>query len=174
MATSEAETALAPVLPAKPAGRTRARLRAAFRQLRANPLALIGTIVVVLFILMAVFSPIIAPYGPDDQTDSLRQAPSVQHLFGTDNLGRDVFSRVVIGSRDIITLAGFGTLIAVILGTAIGLPLTYEGGWLEELPMRLMDSLLSLPAGMLALLLLGAVGPSRESVLLVIVIVYIP
>jgi len=172
MASAEQETALR--LVAKPPGRTAVRLRSVFRQLRANPLAFVGTVIVLVFLLMAVFGPVIAPYGPEDQSGDLRQPPSALHLFGTDNLGRDVFSRVLVGSRDIVSLAGFGTVIAVVIGTAVGLTVTYEGGWIEELTMRLMDSMLSLPAGMLALLLLGAVGPSRESVLLVIIIVYIP
>lgn len=173
MASIQPETALSPRVATRP-GRFAVRFRSAWRQLRSNPLALIGTLIVVVFLLMAVFGPIVAPYGPDDQSDQLRKPPSTEHLFGTDNLGRDVFSRVLVGSRDIISLAGFGTVIAVIIGTAVGLTVTYEGRWIEELTMRIMDSMLSLPAGMLALLLLGAVGPSRESVLLVIIIVYIP
>ena len=155
-------------------GKVAVRLRAAWRQLRRNPLALFGTVIVVLFLLMAAVGPLLTPYSYDQQTSDYRQPPSTKHWFGTDNLGRDVFSRVVAGSRDIISLAGLGTLIAVILGTALGLVVTYQGGWIEEGVMRLLDSLLALPAGLLALLLLGAVGPSRESVLLVLVIVYIP
>jgi peptide/nickel transport system permease protein len=171
MTTLEQNTGVGTI---RPSNRVLVRLRAAFRQLRRNPLALVGTCIFAIFLIMAAIGPELTPYRFDQQTSDFRQPPSAAHLFGTDNLGRDVFSRVVAGSRDIMSLAGLGTLIAVFLGTALGLIVTYRGGWLEELTMRLMDSLLSLPAGLLALLLLGAVGPSRESVLLVIIIVYIP
>jgi peptide/nickel transport system permease protein len=156
-------------------GRTRQRARTAFRILRQNPLALLGTMLVLLFILMAILGPIIAPYSPYDPIPEQKQKPpSLAHPFGTDNLSRDVFSRVLVGSRDIISLAGIGTLIAVILGTGLGLIVGYIGGLLDDLMMRVFDTLLALPATLLALMLVGAVGPTRESVLLVIIIVYIP
>jgi peptide/nickel transport system permease protein len=123
---------------------------------------------------MAAIGPYLTPYRYNQLTSDLEVAPSRQHLFGTDNLGRDVFSRVVTGSRDIISLAGLGTFAAVLLGTLIGLVVAYEGGWVDETVMRLFDSVLALPAGLLALLLLGAVGPSRESILVIIIVVYIP
>ena len=148
--------------------------RVVFQLLRHNFLASIGTLIVVIFLLMALVGPLLTYYSYDQLTDDLKQPPSLHHVFGTDDLGRDVFSRVVAGSRDIISLAGLGTAIAVIFGTAIGLVVSYEGGWLEEIVMRLFDSILALPAGLLALLILGAIGPSRESILWVIIIVYIP
>ncbi len=119
--------------------------------------------------------PFVAPYGANEQTASeARQPPSTSHFFGTDNLGRDVFSRVMLGARDILALAGLGTLLAVILGTTVGLFSGYVGSWLDEGIMRIFDSLLALPALLLSLLLLGTLGPSRNSVLIVIVIVYTP
>ncbi|MBX3086613.1 MAG: ABC transporter permease [Anaerolineae bacterium] len=147
----------------------------AARRLLGNPLALFGTVVVIVFLLMALFAPIIAPYSYETQfKDALTQPPTWQHIMGTDNLGRDVFSRIVYGSREIISLAGIGTIIAVFLGTVIGMAVSYRGGIVEELTMRLMDSLLAIPASLLALLLVGAVGVSRESVILVLIVVYIP
>jgi peptide/nickel transport system permease protein len=152
-----------------------AALRNAFRKLRSNPLALIGTIIVALFLIIAIAAPIIAPYPFDAQNISNKlKPPSAEYIFGTDNFGRDVFSRVIYGSRDIIGLAGFSTVIAIFLGTVLGLVVGYRGGWVDEIAMRLMDSILALPAGLLALLLLGAIGPTRESVIPVIIIVYIP
>jgi peptide/nickel transport system permease protein len=145
------------------------------RRLLQNPLALVGTITVALFLLMAIFAPLVAPYPYDQQfTEALQQPPSWAHLMGTDNLGRDVFSRIVYGSREVISLAGVGTLIAVILGTLVGMSVAYRGGLVEELTMRLIDSLLSIPASLLALLMVGALGISRESVIVVLVVVYIP
>jgi peptide/nickel transport system permease protein len=148
--------------------------RAIWKALRNNFLASVGTVIVVLFFVMAAVGPLLTTYRFDQLTGDVRKPPSLQHIFGTDNLSRDVFSRVVAGSRDIISLAGVGTAVAVILGTLIGLIVSYEGGWLEEIVMRLFDSILALPAGLLALLLLGAVGPSRESILGIIIVVYIP
>src|SRR5258706_10835499 len=139
MATSEQGAKLLNAPPARPPGRSvrlYVRLRSALRQLRSTPLALFGTLIVILFLLMAAIGPLIAQYGLEDQSSDLRKPPSAEHVFGTDNLGRDVFSWILVGSRDIISLAGFGTVIAVILGTTVGLLATYEGGWIEEIVMR--------------------------------------
>jgi peptide/nickel transport system permease protein len=145
------------------------------RSLYAQPASAVGTSIVLLFVLLAIFGPLIAPYGATQQILSeARQPPSAAHFFGTDRLGRDVFSRVILGTRDILSLAGLGTLLAVCVGTLFGLYSGYRGGWFDEGLFRVFDSLLAIPALLLALLLLGTVGPSRESVLLVIVIVYTP
>jgi peptide/nickel transport system permease protein len=151
------------------------RLRLAFRKLYEKPASAFGTTVFLLFLLAALIGPFIAPYGVNQSiAEDALQPPSAAHWFGTDNLGRDVFSRVILGAREIVLLAGLGTLLAVIAGMIIGLMSSYKGGWLDEIIMRLFDSLLSLPALLLALLLLGILGPSRNSVLIVIVVVYTP
>lgn len=143
--------------------------------LYSQPTSALGTTVVLFFIILALFGPLIAPYDATDLIPgAARQAPSSEYWFGTDRLGRDVFSRVVLGSRDIIGLAGLGTLIAVIVGTLFGLVSGYRGGLFDEILFRIFDSLLAMPALLLALLLLGTVGPSRNSVLIVIAIVYTP
>ena len=135
----------------------------------------IGTSIVLIFLAIAVIGPVIAPYRANaQQVDGAGLPPSAEHWFGTDNLGRDVFSRIVLGARDILLIAGVGTILAVILGTSLGLLSGYRGGWLDEILMRLFDSLLAIPALLFALLLLGVVGPSRMSILIVIIIVYIP
>jgi peptide/nickel transport system permease protein len=125
--------------------------------------------------LIAIAGPLLAPYGLNEQiVEDASQAPSPSHLFGTDHLGRDVFSRVILGARDLLLLTGSGTALAVLFGVVIGLTSGYLGGTLDEVVMRLFDSLLSLPALLLALLLLGTLGPSGTSVLLVIAVLYIP
>jgi peptide/nickel transport system permease protein len=140
-----------------------------------NPAHGFGLLVFLFFLLLALFGPFVAPYSHNDQVVAdARSAPSSAHWFGADHLGRDVFSRVILGARDIFALAGTGTLLAVALGTSLGLLSGYRGGWFDELLMRFFDSVLALPALLLALLLLGTLGPSRQSVLLVIVAVYIP
>lgn len=155
--------------------RKRRRFFTFLRTLLRRPAHAIGTILFALFVLAAIFGPYIAPYGSNQQiVADARQAPSGMHWFGVDHLGRDVFSRVLLGARDIFLLAGTGTLLAVAIGTSLGLLSGYRGGWFDEILMRFFDSLLALPALLLALLLLGTLGPSRQSVLLVIVVVYIP
>ena len=151
------------------------RFRFILRQLYKTPTAAFGTTVFLLFLLLALIGPFMAPYSANEQVPSeARQPPSAAHLFGTDNLGRDVFSRVLLGAREILILAGLGTLSAILAGTLIGLVSAYQGGWLDEVVMRFFDGLLALPALLFALLLLGILGPSVWSVLVVIFIVYTP
>lgn len=151
------------------------RLAAIFRKLYEKPASAIGTTIFLLFLLVALTGSFIAPYGENQSIASdARQPPSATHWFGTDNLGRDVFSRVILGARDILALSGLGTLLAVISGTFFGLITGYQGAWLDETIMRFFDSLLAMPALLLALLLLGILGPSGSSVLIVILIVYTP
>lgn len=145
------------------------------RKLFARPASALGTTIVLAFLLMTIAAPLLAPYSATDQiSGAARQAPSAAHWFGTDRLGRDVLSRVIWGAQDVLGLAGLGTLMAVILGAIIGLFSGYKGGWIDEVIFRFFDSLLAMPALLLALLLLGTVGPSRNSVMIVIVVVYTP
>lgn len=151
------------------------RLLVAFSSLFARPAWAAGTTITIIFVLLAVTGPFLAPYGANQMiSGAARQPPSPAHWFGTDHLGRDVFSRVVLGAREILTLSGLGTLLAVISGTAIGLVSGYKGEWLDEVIMRFFDSLLALPALLFALLLLGILGPSNNSILIVLVVVYTP
>jgi peptide/nickel transport system permease protein len=144
-------------------------------RLYTQPASAFGTTVFLFFVIIALIGPFIAPYSATEQIRAdARQAPSAAHFFGTDRLGRDVFSRVIIGSRDILELAGLGTLLAVLTGTLFGLVSGYKGGLFDEILFRLFDSLLAMPALLLALLLLGTIGPSRNSILAVIVVVYTP
>jgi peptide/nickel transport system permease protein len=135
----------------------------------------VGATIFLIFLLAALFGPLLTPYGATQQiSGDARQPPSAQHWLGADRLGRDVFSRIVLGARDIISLAGAGSLSAVVLGTAFGLAGGYRGGLFDEILFRIFDSFLALPALLIALLLLGTIGPSREGVVVVIVVVYTP
>lgn len=145
------------------------------RSLYRRPASALGTTLVLLFLALAVAAPWLAPYSATQQIAAhARQPPSADHWFGADRLGRDVFSRIIWGAQEVLGLAGAGTLLAVLLGTGIGLFSGYQGGWLDEVIFRFFDSLLAMPALLLALLLLGTVGPSRYSVLIVIIVVYTP
>lgn len=145
------------------------------RSLYARLPSALGTSIVLFFVLLMPAAPLITPYSATEQVASdARQPPSAEHWFGADRLGRDVFSRVVWGAQDVLGLAGLGTLLAVVIGAVVGLFSSYKGGLIDEVIFRFFDSLLAMPALLLALLLLGTVGPSRSSIIIVIVVVYTP
>jgi len=147
----------------------------ALRALFARPGSAIGSALVVAFLLLAAFGPLIAPYGANEQVlAEARRPPSLARPFGTDHLGRDVYSRVLLGARDIVTVAGLGSLVAVAIGATVGLLASFLGGWVEEVTFRVFDALLAMPALLLALLLLGMLGPSRANVLIVLTLAYVP
>jgi peptide/nickel transport system permease protein len=146
-----------------------------FRRLRRYPATLIGFCIVGFFVLMAIIGPWVAPYSYTEQDLPNRlQPPSPEHWFGTDQFGRDIFSRILVGSRDVLLIAGLGTALAVLLGLSLGLFASYFGGAFDEISMRFMDILLSIPALMLAMIILGTVGSSRINVVLVVGFLYIP
>ncbi len=149
--------------------------RRAWGRLRRNPAALVGTIVFLLFLLTAVFGPLVAPYDFQAQNIAERlRPPGPGHLFGTDQYGRDIFSRILAGSGSIFLLSGIGTLIAAFIGVTIGLFSGFYGRFWDEALMRLLDVLLSFPPLLFALLLLATVGPSPLNLLLVIAVLYVP
>ena len=139
------------------------------------PTTIAGLSVVLLFLVTAILGPLLVPYKYSDQNLSDRlQPPSPLHWFGTDELGRDIFSRIVVGSRDVYLVAGSVAVLAVLGGVLLGLMSGYSGGLLDEVIMRLMDVLLSIPALLLSMVVLGMVGPSRISVVFVVGLLYIP
>ncbi len=145
------------------------------RQLASRPISLLGLVIVAVFVLMAIFGPYIAPYRYDKViSGAARAAPSAEFIFGADRLGRDVFSRVLWGARDIIALPVLTSILSVIFGTCIGLFTGYYGGWIDELISRIMDALLAIPALVLALVMLGTIGPSQAGIVIVIVVLYTP
>jgi peptide/nickel transport system permease protein len=146
-----------------------------FIRLRHYPAALAGVTIVVVFILLTIFGPLLSPYGYAKQDLSNRlQPPSAEHWFGTDQFGRDILSRILVGSRDVLMIAGSGTLLSVLTGLSIGLLAGYAGGITDEFFMRLMDVLLAIPPLLLAMIILATIGPSRVNVILVVGILYIP
>ncbi len=151
------------------------RLAATLRRLRRYPATLLGFAIVGLFILLAIVGPAIAPYKYSDQVLADRlKPPSPEHLLGTDQFGRDILSRILVGSRDVFVVAGSGTLLAVLLGLALGLFSGYYGGVVDEIAMRLVDVLLAIPPLMLAMIILATLGPSRSNVIMVVGFLYIP
>ena len=150
-------------------------LPAIWGRLRRYPATLIGLIIVLITLFLAIFGPLVAPYGYTEQIPADRlQPPSAKHWFGTDQYGRDIFSRILVGSRDIYMVAGLGTALVVIMGTVVGLLSGYYGGVVDEILMRLLDVLLAVPPILLAMVLLASVGPSRINIILVIAFTRLP
>lgn len=140
-----------------------------------SPAFLVAGIIMVIYIVAALAGPVLAPYPPTKMlAGDPYEHPSAQHLLGTDNLGRDVFSRVVYGERVVLSLALSATGLAVILGTLLGLILGYVRGWVDEVVMRVMDILISIPPLILSLLILGALGASYVLIILTVAFFYVP
>jgi peptide/nickel transport system permease protein len=151
------------------------RIARGWRRLARYPATLGGLAVVAFFLVLAIFGPLVAPYRYSQQALAERlQPPSRRHLLGTDQFGRDVLSRIIVGSRDVYVVAGSGTLLAVLLGSTLGLIAGYYGRAADELIMRLADVLLAVPPLLLAMLILFSLGPSRLNVILIVGFLYVP
>ena len=128
---------------------------------RTNHAALLGLILILLMVLTAVFAPAIARYDPNKiDLIEMRRPPSPTHWFGTDDMGRDVFARVVYGSRTSLLIGFVPSLISLVLGTALGLMAGYIGGRLDGLIMRLADVVLAFPSLLLAMVVMYTLGSS--------------
>jgi len=152
-----------------------ADLRRDVRRVFSSGAFLIGFCIVLFWVGCALFGRALVPYDPfaDDMLNALLP-PSTEHWFGTDQLGRDVFSRVIAGARDILTVAPLATIISTVLGTALGLAMGYFGGLIDEILSRLVDAVLALPTVVVALLALTALGTSTVTVLIVIGFTFAP
>jgi peptide/nickel transport system permease protein len=143
------------------------------RQLLHSKPFLVGAVLLLWWIVCAVFGRSFSPYNPVN--GSLLQfnlAPSGSHWFGTDSLGRDVLSRVIVGSRDILIIAPLATLLGTAVGTAVGLVQGYFGGVVDNVVGRIVDAVLALPVVIVAFLFVVAVGPSTLTLILVIGFVF--
>ncbi len=140
-----------------------------------NPTALLGLVIVLIYLVLALFGEWIAPYPSTEQhlNDAL-QPPSSTYWLGTDQFGRDILSRVIVGSRSMILLATASTALALLLGAFTGLVAAYFGGWIDEIMMRATDVLLSFPALLLALLILSTLGSAMSYLVLCIAVVFAP
>ena len=155
--------------------KTRSRREDFRRVFFSNRLVIFGTAVMGLFILMAIFAPLIAPYDPLQQDLAGKFAPpSWAHLMGQDELGRDILSRVIYGARISLTAGLAAVSIATIVGTLIGMLAGYFGGWADSVLMRLMDIVLAFPSILLAIVIVSILGPSLPNAMLAIGIVFVP
>ena len=154
-----------------PAQAARARaLRAVWR----TPVAIIGATLVGLVVAVALMAPVLAPFSPVAQIAKPLLPPSGQHLLGTDEFGRDELSRLIWGARVSLYVGGLAVLIALALGATAGVLAGFFGGWVDDVTMRVMDVVLSLPALVLAIAITSVLGPTLTNAMLAIGIVYAP
>jgi peptide/nickel transport system permease protein len=159
---------------AKPVSRGVER-RELVRALLRSKTFLVGAAILLCWVIDAIAWPLFAPHDPQqlNPTQAL-QAPSSEHWLGTDNLGRDVFSRVLAGASSILTIAPPATVIAIVLGTIVGLAAGYYRGWVDEASMRLSEAFLAFPTVVICILALAAVGNSTLSVIVIIGLLFVP
>lgn len=143
--------------------------------LRENPMLAVSASIVALVVIAAILAPFLAGHDPTVMNAAARlKGPSLQHWFGTDQFGRDVFARVVYGSRTSLNVALVAVGTAVLLGGTIGLVTGYLGGWIDAVMMRLVDILISFPALLLALFLVAVLGPDLTNLIIAISLTRVP
>jgi peptide/nickel transport system permease protein len=154
----------------------------------ASKIAVIGLIIVLFWVFVAVFAPLLTPYSPTAQDyKAPNAAPSAAHILGADNLGRDIWSRLIYGARVVLVMlpisdtfwlpvgtAIWGVLLGLLIGSTLGLMGGYLGGWIDEVVMRLLDAMMAFPVILLYMIIIAAVGASATNVVLAIAIVGTP
>jgi peptide/nickel transport system permease protein len=142
---------------------------------KKNKRAMAGLFMVLLFLIVAVFAPWLAPYNPIEQNmQVMLEPPSLKHPFGTDEFGRDIFSRIIYGAQISLLIGIVGVLISVLFGVALGTVSGYFGGWADSLIMRFMDILMAFPSFLLALAIVSVLGPGMVNVMIAIGIFSVP
>jgi peptide/nickel transport system permease protein len=147
----------------------------ALRRLLRRRGAVVGLIVIALFVLLAVLAPLVAPYDPTAQTwTAVRKAPSLAHWFGTDDVGRDILSRVIFGARASLLAGVVSVAIAIAIGVPVGMVAGYLGGFADALLSRITDAMLACPFLILAIALAAFLGPSLTNAMIAIGITTTP
>jgi peptide/nickel transport system permease protein len=155
--------------------RQTSNLRLTLRRLSRSPGAVVGAVIVAIFLIISAGAPVVAPYSIDQANFSqARQGPSAEHLLGTDELGRDLLSRLLYGARLSLTVGLISVGIGVVIGAPLGLIAGYVGGRTDQFIMRLMDVMLAFPSILLAILMVAAFGPSLNNAMIAIGVVSVP
>lgn len=141
---------------------------------RQNPIGCIGAAVILTVIVVAVFAPLIAPYDPTAQTSKRLLSPSARNLLGTDELGRDAFSRIVFGSRISLYVGLVAVSLAFALGVTTGMLTGFFGGRIDSVAMRVVDIMFAFPGLVLAIVIAGLLGPGITNAMIAIGIIYAP
>lgn len=186
MATAEQATAPIKFEEAKP-GIFR-RIWAGLSIVYASKIAMVGFAIVMFWVIVAIFAPLFTPYTPLEQDwKAPNQGPSASHILGTDELGRDLWSRLIYGARVVLVLmpitenfwipggtAIWGVIVALMVGATLGLLGGYYGGWIDEIIMRLLDAMMAVPIILLYMIIMAALGASAVNVVIAITIVGTP
>jgi peptide/nickel transport system permease protein len=148
-------------------------LASLWRNLRRSPSGTIGLVIVAAHLLLAVLSPFLVPYDPAAfQTDAIMQSPNATHFFGTDSLGRDVFTRTLLGGRVALVVTLTAIVLALAWGSLLGMLLGFLGGWLDELVMRIVDAFLAIPEILFLLLIASIIGTDSWILILTLGFLY--
>jgi len=180
------ETAAPEVVEGKPSIFRRIQNGLAF--LFASKIAVVGLCIVMFWIVVAIFAPVFTPYTPLEQDwKAPNQGPSAEHILGTDELGRDLWARLIYGARVVLVLmpitedywipggtAIWGVIVALVVGATLGLIGGYYGGWIDEIIMRLLDAMMAVPIILLYMIIMAALGASALNVVIAITIVGTP
>ena len=144
-------------------------------QLSKNKMAMIGLVILLIEVLIAIFATQIAPYGYQEiDPTALRQVPSAKHWFGTDEIGRDIFSRVVVGTRYSLSMGIIATAISSVIGIVIGAVAGFAGGWIDNIIMRALDVIQSLPGMLLTIVMSAVLGSGYFNTILALSVGAIP
>ena len=164
-------TAVTDIAPRRPPS----RLVRIWRWMKSDPRAVLSISYLVMLLIVAIFAPVLAPYSPVAQDVSkLLLPPSAEHWLGTDDLGRDVLSRLIWGAPNSVYASLLAVSVAIVLGVPIGLIIGFLGGWLDEVVSRFIDALLSFPPIVLAIAVTGALGIGLTNAMLSVGIVFAP
>lgn len=145
------------------------------RRLARNKLAMVGLVIVLALVIVAILAPVIAPYDYMTQQFSNRFAPmSREHLFGTDEFGRDILSRMIYGARTSLLVALGGVVVCLVIGCTLGLITGFFGGWIDTIIMRLLDIFMAIPALLLAVVIQSALGAGLFNTMLAVSVAGIP
>jgi len=146
------------------------------RLLRESPVGMVGAFLVLFWVLVAIFAPMISPFGPNsnDMDALIDPTPNATHWFGTDMQGRDILARVIWGSRTVLTVAPVAVAIAYAIGSMLGLLAGYYRGWVDTLINRISDIILSFPAIVLYIIVIMRFGPSAFNIILAVIFIASP
>ncbi|MBW2060285.1 MAG: ABC transporter permease [Deltaproteobacteria bacterium] len=145
--------------------------RAIVRALLKHKLSRVGLVIIVLLFLMAIFAPLLAPYHPNEQDlYNVLQGPSKKHWLGTDNVGRDLLSRVIYGARLSMSVSVIATAFSAAIGVIVGLIAGYRGGVIDQVIMRITDTFMVIPGLVFVLIMASALGPGIKNVVIAIIL----
>jgi len=146
-----------------------------WRSFKKSKVSLVGAGIVIFFVLLAIIGPFISPQGINEQDLTKRLlAPSADHWFGTDDFGRDIFSRIIHGARISLWVGFFSVILSVIMGSLLGIIAGYYGKWIDTIISRIFDIMLAFPSMLLAIAVVSVLGPSLQNALIAIAIINVP